>query len=326
MGISRRTLQDWRRRLQRDSAATRKLGRPPVALNPDTEEFLEDFLRGVGPDIGMPTLRGLMPWAAPAALERRLLAYRRSHRRRRRARLYRLTWKRAGSVWAVDLAQPPRPVDGWGRVVLAVRDLGSGQTLAWAPLPRGRAEDVARAIGRLFRRHSGPLILKSDNGSCFTAPRFRTLLARFGVVHLRSPRAWPQYNGACEAGIGLLGALTNTLAAGQGREDRWSQEDLEEARERANRFPRYRGSRLVAAGKLWSRRTAVRPADRRRFRVVLRRSLESLRQANPKHRRRRTWLKRKAVQQALQKLGYLTIRSGWVRARKLRRGFSPRRA
>src|SRR5882672_1813010 len=151
------------------------------------------------------------------------------------------------------------------------------------------------------------------------------LLARFGVVHLRSPRAWPQYNGACEAGIGLLRALTNTLAAGHGRHDRWAHEDLEEAAERANHFPRYRGGALVASKTLWRRRKRVRPATRRRFRSVLGCAVEALKLETPKNRRRLAWLRRKAVQQALQDLGYLTIRSGWVRARKLRRGFSPTR-
>lgn len=312
-------------RLRRRATPTRMLGRPRFTLDPETEEFLLEVLRDTGPDLGMPTLRGLLAWAPPAALERELLDYRRGHRRRRRARLYRLTWERPGSVWAADLAHPPRPVDGWGRAVLAVRDLGSGQTLAWTPLARGTAEDVARAIGRLFRRHTAPLVLKSDNGSCFVAPAFRTLLAQYGVVHLRSPRAWPQYNGACEAGIGLLRALADTVAAGHGREDRWSFEDLEAAREKANHFLRYRGRKLVAPRNPWRRRRRVRPAERRRFRATLARTLESLKKADPKHRRRRAWLRRKAIQEAMVELEYLTIRSGWVRARKLRRGFSPGR-
>lgn len=324
MGITRRTLHEWRKRCREGSAAARQLGRPRLALGVESEDFLLEILRSVGPDLGIPTLRGLMPGAPPAALEREVLAYRRSHRRRRRARLYRLLWDCPGSVWATDLAHPPRPVDGWGRTVLAVRDLASGQTLAWMPLARGTAEEVARAVGRLFRRHTAPIVMKSDNGSCFIGPRFRTLLARSGVVHLRSPRAWPQFNGACEAGIGLLRTLTDVLAAGRGRHDLWTQEDLEGARERANHFPRYRGTTLVASKEAWRRRKRVRPDERKRFRLALGRALSEIKKADPRHGHLRLRLRRKAIQQALVDLDYLTIRSGWVRARKLRRGFSPR--
>lgn len=324
MGITRRTLHAWRERCRRGMASTENLGRPLQTLDSETDELLDDLLRSVGPDIGIPTLQAFLPWASRAPLERTLLDYRRRHRRRRRSRLYRLTWESAGSVWAIDLADPPRPVDGVGHAVLAVRDLGSRHTLAWIPLARGTAEETAQAVGRLFRRHGPPLVLKSDNGSCFIAARFRTLLARFGVVHLRSPRAWPQYNGACESGIGLLRALTDVTAAGHGRADSWSLEDLEQARDQANHFPRYRGSALVAAQAEWKKRKCVGPRERRRFRLALNRALAALQEQDAQPHRHRARLRRKAIQQALVDLDYLTIQSGWVRARKLRRGFSPR--
>lgn len=132
-------------------------------------------------------------------------------------------------------------------MVLAVRDLASGYTIAWAPLPSGSADEVVRVVGQLFMRYGPPLVFKSDNGSCFVAGKCQALLALHGVAHLRSPRAWPQYNGACEAGIGLLRALTESIAASGGRTDRWTHEDLELARERANSVPRFRGTQLIAA-------------------------------------------------------------------------------
>lgn len=281
-------------------------------------------MRSVGPDIGVPTLRSMMPGVARGPLERELRRYRLGHRKRRRAHLHQLTWHKPGSVWAVDLADPPEPVDGNGRVVLAVRDLPSRYTVAWKSLPRGTAAEVSRAIATLFRRLGAPLVLKSDNGSCFVAPLFRLLLARAGVVHLRSPRAWPQYNGACEAGIGVLKALSDTAAATRGDPDHWTTDDLEDARGRANDLARKIGKKLISARKEWARRRRpVRKADRRRLRDLLGRHLAALKLSQPKHKRHRARLRRKAIQQALIEMGHLTVTGRWIRVRSTGRGSSP---
>ena len=116
-------------------------------------------------------------------------------------------------------------------------------------------------------------------------------------------------------------ALTIVCAARQGREDHWTFEDLEHARERSNHLPRYRGRALVTSDVPWRRRRRVCPGERIQFRAALARALSMLRKADPKYRHRRSWIRRKAIQQALVELGYLTVASGWVRARKLRRGF-----
>jgi hypothetical protein len=185
-------------------------------------------------------------------------------------------------VWAVDLADPPSFVDGWGRAVLAVRDLASGHTVAWVPLQRGSGRPVADELARLFHRHGAPLALKSNNGSCFISAHVRMLLARSGVAHLRSPRAWPQYNGACEAGIGLMRALTDVVSAAHGAADCWTLEALNEARERANRMPRYRGRKLVAPQLEWTRRARVSRFDRRRFSAALHRQQALIKSQDPR--------------------------------------------
>jgi transposase InsO family protein len=286
--------------------------------------LVDELLGAVGPDLGSPTLRAFMPWVPRGSLERHLRCYRLAHRRRRKARLHQLRWKEPGFVWAIDLAHPPEAVEVGGREVLAVRDLSSRFTIAWVPLPTGSAESVASALFTFFRRHGAPLVLKSDNGSCFIAPRFRALLARFGIVHLRSPRAWPQYNGACEAGIGVLRALTDTAAAMRGQPDVWTIEDLEEARDRANDMMlRGRGPKAAPARESWRKRGRVTLRARQLFGIVLGRKLALLKKADPHAHRHRTRLRRKAIQQALVELGYLEIRTGWVRARSTGPGNAP---
>lgn len=292
-------------------------------MDPATGEFLDELLQSVGPDIGIPTLRGFLPEAARGALERRLREYRLGHRQRRRARLYQLTWRHPGAVWAIDLADVVEPVDSLGRVVLSVRDLASRYTVAWISLPRGSSREVSGVIQRLMRRNGAPLVIKSDNGSAFTGAAFKLTLARFGVVHLRSPRAWPQYNGACEAGIGVLKALTDRAAAGRGDPDHWTTDDLEEARERANDLSRRIGTRLVSARAEWMRRRGDWNRERRLLRKVLAKGWAALRMSEPHPHRHRLRLRRKAIQAALVDLGHLQITSRWIRARSTGRGTTP---
>jgi hypothetical protein len=196
-----------------------------------------------------------------------------------------------------------------------IRDLASRYTIAWIPLPRGTARHVALALRRLFLRHHPPLVLKSDNGGCFVGGPSRSLLARSGVVHLRSPRAWPQYNGACEAGIGLLRALTDTAAATRGEPDAWALEDFHEARERANDLVRRHGIQRDTSRQVWRVRGRVGVKARRRLRALLELHLLRLRKEGPNAHRHRARLRRKAIQEALIEMGYLQIQSGWVRMR-----------
>lgn len=208
-------------------------------------------------------------------------------------------------------------------MVLAVRDLSSGYLMSWTALSSGSAEEVTRVLSRLFRRIGAPLVLKSDNGPCFIAAPFRSFLERNGVVHLRSPRAWPQYNGACEAGIGLLRALTDTVSSGRCRPERWTLEDLEEARDRANTLPRYRGTSLIPAGREWKARRRVTMAARRRLRRALARHLAELRRRDPQYARKRALLRRRVIQDALIELRFLEVRCRWARARLRGRGKYP---
>lgn len=317
--VSPRTLFSWRRGKIED----RPVGRPLATLDQDAHELLGELLQSMGPDVGIPTLRAMMPDVSRGPLERQLRQYRLGHRRRRRARLYQLRWLKPGSVWAIDLAEPPELVNGSNRMIIAVRDLASRYTIAWLALPRGSAKEVSRAMATLFRRIGAPLVLKSDNGSCFVAPLFRLLLARFSVVHLRSPRAWPQYNGACEAGIGVLKALTDTAAAGRGDPDHWTSDDLEEARGRANDLARKIGATLISAREEWTTRRRVRTADRRLLRSLVADRLADLMKSVPRKSGHRARLRRKAIQEALIQMGLLKVSSQWIRVRSTGRGSSP---
>ena len=57
---------------------------------------------------------------------------------------------------------------------------------------------------RLFLALGAPLVLKTDNGTHFTAESVELLLREHGITRLLSPPYLPAYNGACEAGHGSV--------------------------------------------------------------------------------------------------------------------------
>jgi hypothetical protein len=68
---------------------------------------------------------------------------------------------------AMDHTEPPEPIDGRDRQILAVQDLASHYQLAWQPVERADVRQTSCVLENLFRRHGPPLVLKSDNGPAF---------------------------------------------------------------------------------------------------------------------------------------------------------------
>lgn len=149
-------------------------------------------------------------------IEDLLRRYRRVWRRRQRRLLHILHWRRPGTVWAIDFAEPPLPIEGSFEYLLAVRDLASGMQLPWLPVADQTAQTTIAALEAMFRQHGPPLVLKSDNGSAFIAELTAKCLERWRVTNLRSPPEYPEYNGACEAGIGSMKSRTHHQAARRG--------------------------------------------------------------------------------------------------------------
>jgi len=194
-----------------------------------------------------------------------LRRYRRVWKRRHRILLHVLHWQRPGAVWATDFAEPPLPVDGGYDRLLAVRDLASGMQLAWLPVADESAQTAANVLVALFREHGPPLALKSDNGSAFISDEIRKLFADWHVWHLRSPPDVPEYNGACEAGIGSMKTRTHHQACRHGRPGAWTCEDAEAARLQANETARPWGSRGPTPAQAWTRHRRLTRLERAAF-------------------------------------------------------------
>jgi transposase InsO family protein len=228
----------------------------------------------LGPGVGLPTLLALCPEMARREIQDMLRRYRRLYKRRCRALVRVLHWHRTGAVWATDFAEPPLAVDGCYSRLLAVRDLASGFQLAWLPVADESAQTAHDVLIALFRAHGAPLVLKSDNGSAFIADHVRRLLNDWQVWHLRSPPDLPEYNGACEAGIGSMKTRTHHQGAHSGRPGAWTCDDAEAARLQANETARPWGCRGPTPAEVWAQRRPLTNAERSGFGLILKEMVE----------------------------------------------------
>ena len=170
-----------------------------------------------------------------------------------------------GTVWAMDFAQMKRPVDGIFPYVLAVRDLASGRTLAVMPILRKDSPSTRDVLKALFLWYPPPLVLKSDNDKAFKTAEIRELLDANGVIPLYSPAYYPQYNGACETGIGAMKTFACHAAALRGYPGEFTSDDIFAAVCRANHLTCPHGHEGPTPDESWRESTGVLTWDRERF-------------------------------------------------------------
>jgi transposase InsO family protein len=258
LNISPRTLTAWRQHHVRGALTVKPRGRPCREPTRQEREEVALILEETGPRLGLPTLQSCCPRTPRCVLHDLLTDHRRQFQAEHWQVIETLRWQRAGTVWAIDHSEPPRPIDGHYTQILAVRDLASGAQLAWTPVADATADEAIAVLKGLVLRHGAPLVLKSDNGSAFKAHDFADWLQGWRIVPLFSPVRMPRYNGACEAGIGAAKSWTEYLAARQGRNLDWSANDLYAAQLWANE-ENYPGG--YAAGTPASRFAARQPID-----------------------------------------------------------------
>jgi transposase InsO family protein len=263
--VAGRTLRQWCRDLLDWLRPAAWLGRPVTRSPRECRQAAIDLLDELGPGVGVPTLRECFPGMRRAELADLLSRYRRVWRARHQVPLRILDWPVAGRVWAIDFAEPPVPIDGRYRYLVAVRDLASGRQLAWRPLAEATGAESAAVLAGLFAEHGPPLVVKCDNGGAFTGPAVGELLATHGVERLVSPPSWPRYNGSVEAGIGSLKDRTEARAARQGHAGYWTADDVAGALAEANTLARPHGPAGPSPEALWSSRTPITTDERVAF-------------------------------------------------------------
>jgi putative transposase len=309
--LAPRTLRQWCHDAAQARGRVPMLGRPVLRAAPARRNEVIALLDELGPRLGVPTLHTLFPRLARAELADLVRRYRRVWRMRHRQALYVLHWQVPGTVWAMDFAAAPAPIDGLYPYLLAVRDLASGQQLLWQPLREATAAETVLALTPLFTQYGAPLVLKTDNGSPFCAAALVALLEHWQVLSLYSPPSTPQYNGAIEASIGSLKSRTEEHASRAGRPACWSWDDVAAARLEANATARPHGPSGPTPDELWNAR---RPASTE-MRTLLHASVDQARRDaqsatgwptdEPLAEQDARALDRQAIRRALEEHGFL---------------------
>ncbi len=314
LDISMQTLRKWIRRVQNGEPVYRAPGRRQDDVPREQRQGVIRALLELGPYGGVPALRGRfpsVPYRFLARMKQRFLAV-----LKRRYRWYqrRLRWLRAGAVWAADFTKARAGLDQGKRLLLLVRDLASGCTLAAVPCRTENARATGTVLLSLFLLMGAPLAIKFDNGSAFIAGATRSLLAEHGVVPLYSPPRTPQYNGSCERAGGCLKKRMAHVALVRGHPGHWTRLDIQEAMRIANTTARPHGATGPTPAECLKQRKSVTAAERRAFARTLRAEtalrLLQFRKENARMTTcsERDAIDRKAMQHALCEHGYL--RSG----------------
>jgi putative transposase len=311
LDLSPRTLRQWRHDLVLPQLRVCPLGRPVRHSPPEQRNEVIHLIDEASPAIGVPALREAFPQMLRAELEDLLKRYRRVWRKQNYQPLRVLHWQLPGRVWAIDFTGPCPPIDGRYPYLLGVRDLASGLQLLGLPVEQATAETAATALASLFMIHGAPLVLKSDNGSPFTAGLVGQLAHDFGVELLFSPPGMPRYNGAIEAGIGSLKTRSEQQAARHGRPGHWTWDDVEAARLEANATARPHGTSGPTPGLAWDHHSTIMPEERTLFRAEVERQRQAVDDQGGPDAKPQTDLSerardRQAIRRALEGLGYLT--------------------
>ena len=136
--------------------------------------------------------------------ERKLIQRRRPLERRKRPGFFRV--ERPRQLWQLDLTSVWVAEHGW-TYLMAIIDCCTREIVVWQLELRCRAEEAIALVERAAAVHGiepGELTLGSDNGSAFTARRFRAGLAELGIRHRRGGYRDPESQAFIESWFGKL--------------------------------------------------------------------------------------------------------------------------
>ena len=136
--------------------------------------------------------------------ERKLIQRRRPLERRKRPGFFRV--ERPRQLWQLDMTSVWVAEHGWC-YLNAIIDCCTREIVAWQLELRCRADEAIAVVERAVTLHGiepGELVLGSDNGSAFTARRFRARLGELGIKHRRGGYRDPESQAFIESWFGKL--------------------------------------------------------------------------------------------------------------------------
>jgi putative transposase len=136
--------------------------------------------------------------------ERKLIQRRRAPERRKRPGFFRV--ERPRQLWQLDMTSVWVAEHGWC-YLNAIIDCCTREIVDWQLELRCRADEAIAVVERAAALHGiepGELTLGSDNGSAFTARRFKARLAELGIRHRRGGYRDPESQAFIESWFGKL--------------------------------------------------------------------------------------------------------------------------
>jgi putative transposase len=136
--------------------------------------------------------------------ERKLIQRRRPLERRKRPGFFRV--ERPRQLWQLDLTSVWVAEHGW-TYLMAIIDCCTREIVGWSLELRCRADEAIAVVEQAAALHGiepGELTLGSDNGSAFTARRFRQALSGLGIRHRRGGYRDPESQAFIESWFGKL--------------------------------------------------------------------------------------------------------------------------
>ena len=136
--------------------------------------------------------------------ERKLIQRRRPLERRKRPGFFRV--ERPRQLWQLDMTSVWVAEHGW-TYLNAIIDCCTREIVGWELSLRCRADEAIAVVERAVASHGiqpGELTLGSDNGSAFTARRFRARLGELGIRHRRGGYRDPESQAFIESWFGKL--------------------------------------------------------------------------------------------------------------------------
>jgi putative transposase len=134
----------------------------------------------------------------------KLIQRRRPLERRKRPGFFRV--ERPRQLWQLDMTSVWVAEHGWC-YLMAIIDCCTREIVGWQLELRCRALEAEQLIERAAAAHGiepGELVLGSDNGSAFTARRFRETLSRLAIKHRRGGYRDPESQAFIESWFGKL--------------------------------------------------------------------------------------------------------------------------
>jgi putative transposase len=136
--------------------------------------------------------------------ERKLIQRRRPLERRKRPGVFPV--ERPPQHWQLDMTSIWVAEHGW-TYLMAIVDCCTREIVGWSLELRCRADEAIAVVERAAAVHgiqAGELVLGSDNGSAFTARRFRARLGELGIRHRRGGYRDPESQAFIESWFGKL--------------------------------------------------------------------------------------------------------------------------